>query len=175
VQSRLDPEHKLAAEFLRGQRLWQRHAVLVEQFNPFFRCLAQFSVNPGFVGAMHAALKQAGAAANEALVFVAPFNKLRVTCRLFLDLLACHGLSLFHRLCSPPHIPLLVMLGVVAWAAAQRHPHASRVCEIPMAALAAAIHKPRPFQVGNQLANLARHFSIKLVSRPFTAVNRGQG
>ncbi|MEI8045029.1 MAG: hypothetical protein WCL11_26690, partial [Verrucomicrobiota bacterium] len=48
---------------------------LVKQLNPFFHCLAQVLVNRGFVAAMHRAGKKAGAAANEAQVFVAPLDK----------------------------------------------------------------------------------------------------
>ena len=56
------------------------------------------------------------------------------------------------------------MLGVVARMTAQRHPDTLRMREIAMAALAAPIHKPGSFQVRNQLAQFARHLSIKLVS-----------
>jgi hypothetical protein len=33
--------------------------------------------------------------------------------------------------------------------------------KIPVAALAASVHKSGLFQVGNQLSHFARHFSIK--------------
>jgi hypothetical protein len=41
-----------------------------------------------------------------------------------------------------------------------------------MAALAAPVLKPGLFQVGYQLANLARHFSINLVSQLFKTVKQ---
>jgi len=63
------------------------------------------------------------------------------------------------------------MLGVIARAAADCHPQTLRVRKVPMAALAAPVHKPDLFQVGYQLANLARHFSIKVVSQRFAVVN----
>jgi len=62
------------------------------------------------------------------------------------------------------------MLGIVTGMAAHRHSQTFRMCEIPMAALAAPMFKPSLFQVNNQLANLAWHFSIKLVSQWFKAV-----
>src|SRR5579863_881616 len=37
--------------------------------------------------------------------------------------------------------------------------------EVSMAALAAPVHKPDFFQVGNQPSHFARHFSIKVVSQ----------
>jgi hypothetical protein len=46
--------------------------------------------------------------------------------------------------------------------------------EIPMAALAAPVHKSGFFQVGHQLSHFARHFSINLVSHLFKAVKRGK-
>src|SRR5437899_2172480 len=122
---------------------------------------------------MHGAAKQFGAAANEAAIFIAPLDKLRVARRLFFDLLACHKSSLVHRVQSPPHVSLLIRLRVVAGTATQRHPYALSMTEIPVTALAAAIHEAGSFQVRNQLAHLARHFSIKLVSQPFTGVKAG--
>ena len=65
------------------------------------------------------------------------------------------------------------MLGVVTGMAAYRHPQPFRMREIPMAALAASVHKSGFFQVGYQLSHFARHFSIKLVSQLFEAVKCG--
>ena len=62
------------------------------------------------------------------------------------------------------------MLGVVAGIPTHRHPQSFRMNKIPMAALAAPALKPGLFQVGYQLANLARHFSINLVSQLFKTV-----
>jgi hypothetical protein len=45
--------------------------------------------------------------------------------------------------------------------------------KIPMAALAAPVHKSGFFQVGYQLSHFARHFSINLVSQLFKAVKSG--
>lgn len=63
------------------------------------------------------------------------------------------------------------MLGVIARAAADCHPQTLRMRKVPMAALAAPVHKPDFFQVGNQLSQFARHFSIKVVSQRFAVVN----
>jgi hypothetical protein len=64
------------------------------------------------------------------------------------------------------------MLGIVTGMATHRHPLSFRMRKVPMAALAASVHKPGFFQVGYQLANLSRHFSIKLVSQLFKAVKQ---
>jgi hypothetical protein len=58
---------------------------------------------------------------------------------------------------ASPHFPFLIVLGVIAWIAAQQNPRAFRMDEIPMAAFSASIVKPFLFQFGNQLANLSRH------------------
>ena len=55
---------------------------------------------------------------------------------------------------------------------AQRNARSFGMLEIPMAALAAPVHKSGFLQVGNQLSHLARHISINLVSQLFSAVNR---
>src|SRR5207249_9023214 len=73
-------------------------------------------------------------------------------------------MSLFHRVQCPPNVPLLVVLDIVARIAAQGHPHAFRMREIAVTAFASPIDKPGLFQVGSQLAHLARHFSIRVVS-----------
>jgi hypothetical protein len=64
------------------------------------------------------------------------------------------------------------MLGIVTGVTAHRHPQSFRMNKIPMAALAAPALKPGLFQVGYQLANLARHLSIKIVSQLFKTVKR---
>ena len=112
---------------------------------------------------------------DEATVFLAPFHKFSVARRLLFDLLSSHNCSLFHRIQRPPHVAFLIVLGVVTGAAAHCHPQSFRVREVPMTAFAAPVHKPGLFQVGNQLANLARHFSIKSVSQTAKRVNGVQG
>jgi len=62
------------------------------------------------------------------------------------------------------------MLGIITDIAAHRHPFSFRMRKIPMAAPAASVHKPSLFQVSYQLANLARHLSIKVVSQLFKTV-----
>jgi len=81
--------------------------------------------------------------------------------------------SLFHRVQGPPNVPLLVVLYIVARTAAQRHPHTFWMREIAVTAFASPIDKPRMFQVGNQLAHLARHFGIRVVSHA-TLCQHGQ-
>jgi len=81
---------------------------------------------------------------------------------------------LFHRIQCPPHVPFLVVLGVIARATANCHPQPIRMREIPMAALAAPVHKSSIFQVGYQLSHFARHFSINVVSHLSKAVKCGQ-
>lgn len=76
--------------FLAGQRLGQRNAVAVKQFNPFLDGFTQFGVNLRFFGAMHRAREKLGAAADKAVVFIAPFNVFYVTRGLFFDLFASH-------------------------------------------------------------------------------------
>jgi hypothetical protein len=66
------------------------------------------------------------------------------------------------------------MFGVIARASTDCHPQSFRMREIPMAALAAPVHKPDFFQVGNQLSHFARHSSIKIVSRMFTDVKQAE-
>jgi len=84
---------------------------------------------------------------------------------MFFSFVSCPcGLSLFDRIQCPPHVPFLIVLGIITGLTAHRYPQSFRMCEVPVAALAAPIYKPHPFQVGNQLANLAWHLSIKLVS-----------
>ena len=56
-----------------------------------------------------------------------------------------------------PHVAFLIVLGIVASAAADGHSQPFRVNEIAMTALAAPVHEARLFQVGYQLAKLARH------------------
>jgi len=62
------------------------------------------------------------------------------------------------------------MLGVIAPAAANGDPQALRMREISMAALATPVHKTGFFQVGYQLSQFTRHFSINLVSDRFADV-----
>ena len=64
------------------------------------------------------------------------------------------------------------MLGVVARAATDCHPQSFGVREVPMAALAAPVHKAGFFQVGDQLSHFARHSSIKIVSQRFADVKQ---
>jgi hypothetical protein len=66
------------------------------------------------------------------------------------------------------------MFGIIARAAADCHPQSFRMRKIPMAALAAPVHKPDFFQVGNQLSHLARHSSIKIVSWTFADVKQAE-
>lgn len=63
------------------------------------------------------------------------------------------------------------MFGIITRAAADCHPQTSRMREVPMAALAAPVHKAGLFQVGYQLSHFARHSSIKIVSQTFVDVN----
>ena len=63
------------------------------------------------------------------------------------------------------------MLGVITRAATQRYPHPFRMREVPVAALAAPVGKTGSCQIGNQLAQLTRHFSIKTVSLADKPVN----
>ena len=63
------------------------------------------------------------------------------------------------------------MFRVLPRSSADRHAASARVREIPVTALAAAIGETRLFQIRNQLANLARHVSIKLVSLRIRGVN----
>jgi len=67
---------------------------------------------------------------------------------------------------------LLVMPGIISRMAANGDARAARVLKIPMTALAASIDKSCFLQGGNQLANLARHFSIISVSN-FSALVKG--
>jgi len=64
------------------------------------------------------------------------------------------------------------MLGIVTGVTAHRHPQSFRMLIVPMAALAAPALKPGPFQIGCQLANRARHSSIKIVSQRFKTVKQ---
>jgi hypothetical protein len=79
---------------------------------------------------------------------------------------------LCYRVQGPAHVAFLIVLGIIALTATDCHPHPFWVRKIPMTALATPVQEPGLFQVGNQLAQLARHFSIKLVSQTFTGVNR---
>jgi len=90
VDGRFNAQHKLAAEGFRRERIGQGHAVAVKQFNPFLDDFAEFRIHLGLVVAMHAAEREFGATANEALILVAPLDKFRVARRLLFDLLACH-------------------------------------------------------------------------------------
>jgi len=47
----------------------------LKQFNPFLDDFAQFRINLGLIAAMHAAKREFGATANEALILVAPLGK----------------------------------------------------------------------------------------------------
>ena len=90
MQGGFQTHDKFAAEFLTRRCFGQWRALLVEQFNPFLHGFAQLLVNLRFVVAMHAAIEQAGAAPDEALVFVAPLHKFCVACRVFFDFFASH-------------------------------------------------------------------------------------
>jgi hypothetical protein len=105
-----------------GFNIRQGRAVLVEQLNPFLCRLAEFPIDLGFIVAMHAAAKKTRAAANEALVFVAPLHKFCEAGRLCFDFFARHQLSLFGRVHHSPQVPLLVVPGVVTGAATDCHP-----------------------------------------------------
>jgi hypothetical protein len=69
-----------------------------------------------------------------------------------------------------PHLAFLIWEGVIAQPAADCHALPSRMNVIPMAAFAATIHESGLFQVGNQLSQFARHFSIKIVSQAVPVV-----
>jgi len=167
---RFQAQHKLAAEFFRGQRFGQFVTVGVNQFNHFLNGLTKLGVHFRFVTAVNAARHDFRAAANEALILVAPLHKFRVARGLFFDLLACHNSTRFRGVQCAAHVAFLIMLGVIARAATDRHPQPLRMRKVPMASLAAPVYKPGLFQVGNQLSHFARHFSIKIVSQRFASV-----
>jgi hypothetical protein len=50
------------------------------------------------------------------------------------------------------------MLGIVALLAGKRCSHSVGMLEIPMAPFTASIHKPRPLQITDQIANLSWHW-----------------
>ena len=49
------------------------------------------------------------------------------------------------------------MFGIVTRSSRQRDPDTVRMEEVSMRSLSAPIHEPMLFQIGNELANLARH------------------
>jgi hypothetical protein len=57
---------------------WQRRAVLFEDFKPFINNLAEFSIDFGFVVAVAAGTDNTWTLADEALVFIRPFNDLDI-------------------------------------------------------------------------------------------------
>ena len=68
------------------------------------------------------------------------------------------------------HLAFLVVPGVVARFSRKRDALALGVREVAVTALAAAVDETGSFQVGNQLAELARHCGIEVIleeeSRP---------
>ena len=88
MDGRFNAQHKLAAEFLLAQWARQFLAVCVNQFNRFFHRRAKLGINLCLVVPMNTAQHEFGATANEALVFIAPLDELRVARRLLFGLLA---------------------------------------------------------------------------------------
>jgi hypothetical protein len=68
---------------LAGRGRWQRPAFTLVQLDGLFHEFAQLGEHFPFVGTVTAPVEQAGATADEALVFVGPFDDLRVTGGLF--------------------------------------------------------------------------------------------
>jgi len=68
-------------------------------------------------------------------------------------------------------LTFLVGPGIVAGLSAERDTRSARMNVIPMAALAAPVYKTGFFQLGNQLSQFSRPFSIRMVSYKFAGVN----
>ena len=184
VKGRFNAQHKLAAEITHfAQRFGQGTSIRFEQFNPLLDNLAEFGIDLRFIVTVTALADDRRRAADKAAVFIAPLHQLGVLsgfCFQF-ALFHCFVLvlvplfafnSLFQLVQCPPHFPFLIMLGVAAGISTHRHPQSFRMNKIPMAALAVPVHKPGFFQVGYQLADFSRHFSINLVSQLFKTVKQ---
>ena len=124
-------------------------SVFVNQLHHLINGFTKLRIHLGLVVAMNAAAHDFRAAPDEAIVFRAPLHKLGVAGGLCFDFFACHNSTFFHRFQRAPHILFLIVLGVVAGITAHQHPQSFRMNKIPMAALAATVHKPDFFQVGN--------------------------
>jgi hypothetical protein len=73
-------------------------------------------------------------------------------------------------------LAFLIMPGVIVRTTADGHPQPFGMHEVPVAALAAPVHKTGFFQVGHQVSHFARHFSIRLVlPRPAGVNHRAKG
>ena len=90
VHGRFNAQNKFAAEIFFSQRVGHGVAVRVNQFHHFLDGLTEFRIHARLVAAVNSARHDFRAAANEALILVAPLHKFRVARSLFFDLLACH-------------------------------------------------------------------------------------
>ena len=75
---------------------------------------------------------------------------------------------------GPTRLFFQILRHVVARLPRDRHHRAGGMNKVAVAAFAATVRKPSAFQVSNQLSNLARHRSIKVVSQVFASVNGGR-
>ena|SRR5437868_2513254 len=87
----IQSKDKLSAEFLlTGKWFRQRVTIVLNQPDPLFSGLTEFSVDFGLIASVNCPRKQLGATASKAFVFIASFDVFHIRPCLFLDLFAIH-------------------------------------------------------------------------------------